>query len=229
MSEYCLLVAYPSCYPVNDICKQAINRIEQYFNSPLADHTVRQPITNPAVMCALHENPVILGKKCYISISYDSKCFFLACHGDEFLSTFAQDYELRNTLTFLSATPENAFYHTKTKTNIIKAPRYNLSAVCNIVQAIKIGNAYKASNSDTSFTKMLVSTPPAPKCLAQQIREACSQETTELHSIFMLLRKLHNTERSFSLSEGANNIFDTYFDKFSQIIEKILPVDSYLA
>jgi hypothetical protein len=60
MSQYCLLVAYPAHFPASNIVKQAIFKIEEFYNTHFEDSTLREPINNPALMASLNEKSNIL-------------------------------------------------------------------------------------------------------------------------------------------------------------------------
>ena len=97
-----------------------------------------------------------------------------------------------------------------------------MTIVANIWQLKKIVSEFKKGNMDILFTKMLISTPPTPWCLAQQIRDACNQPTVQLHAIFFLIHFINRSERVFSFSPEAMIIFEQYFDKISKCIEKLI-------
>jgi hypothetical protein len=76
---------------------------------------------------------------------------------------------------------------------------------------------------------MLLCAPPTPRCSAQEIRSAANQKTIQIHAMFLLLKKIHNIDRTYTFNAEALELFDQYFNKFSNAIDRIISKDSYLA
>jgi len=235
MSEYCLLVGFPGNGRTTgiDITKNAINKLDEYNNICFEKSALRQPSCNIALMTSLHENSTLLGILTYNQnkLPFNTKTlkFIKGIHSDSFTNYLQNDEIYRNTLTYLSDTPEKAYFYSKIKTHTILQPRYNLIASCNTSAIKKMCEQYRTNNDDLFLTRMLISSPQPPMCIAQEIREASNEKHIQITAIYFFIEKMNIRSRTYQFSKEALEIFETFFNNYSQKCEKLLQKDTYLA